>query len=121
MPSRLRSIFKRKKKKKKEPEVTVFGEPIIEEKKETIRGKIKQNWRTVTKSLPKIKPKSKLRLSFLLKVKRIIAGLLTVLYAIATIMLIPDSVALLFFATFFILLDYLWKTRMVRWVEEVEK
>ena len=114
----LRSLFKRKK-KKKEKETTIFGEPIKEDKKESSRGNFKKDLKQVFAGL---KPKRKIKIKFLLKIKRTLAGLLFILYSVSSLMLIPEPYALLFISTAFILLDYLWKTKRSKWtIVEAEK
>jgi len=98
-------LFKRKKK------LTPWGEVIVKEKKRPNPASFKA-WvsgnlrRTSTLFQP-----PKIHLRFLLKGKRFFAGGLCFVYLIVTLFALPNLISLLFFATFFILLDYLWKTR----------
>jgi len=112
------SFWKRKKKKKDDPELTVFGEPVEEEEEESSSEQVRRGFRQVLSGL---KPKRKIRLRFLLTFKRIIAGFLFIIYFLASLMLLPEAYAILFFATSFIMLDYLWKTRRIQWIPPDEK
>lgn len=115
---KLFSWFRRKKKKKeKEEELTIFGEPIKKETEKSSRSFRKD----LKQVLSGFKPKRKIRFKHLLKLKRILAGCLFLMYSIISVMVIPEPFALLFFATSFILLDYLWKTRNIQWFKEEDE
>lgn len=70
--------------------------------------------KTVVVAIPKPKVKRKIRIPFLRRFKRIIAGFMLIINFLSGIMSLSTNivpVAILFLPTSFILLDYLWKTR----------
>lgn len=115
-------IFKRKKKKKDE-QLSIFGEPIVETPKEnkgSFKSYVTGGLRRFRRKTGKTAPQRKIRFKYLLKIKRVFAGLLCIMYLLSFLTSIPQYAAILFFATFFFLLDYLWKTRRVKWVKETD-
>lgn len=127
-PSKIRSLLKRFvslfKHKKKKPEYTPWGEKVKSEPKKSNPTSFKV-W--VSNTLGGISrrasqffqpPKSKIHIKWLLKSKRILSGILCFIYLIAFFTSLPNPISLMFFATFFIFLDYLWKTRRIDWVKD---
>ena len=105
------------------PEKTVFGEPILEEKKvdkASFKVFITDGFRAFRLKLSGLVPKNKIRLRYLLKFKRVLAGLLCVVYLCTFAVILFNPVSVVFLLTSFILLDYLWKTRLVKWVVDEE-
>ena len=114
-------MFKRNKKNEKEP-LTPWGEPIIEEEKTEDKTSFKTyvsgGLRSFRQKLSGFTPQSKIRIKYLLKAKRGLAGILFMLNILTFAVSIPDISSIIFFLTSFILLDYLWKTRRVEWISD---
>lgn len=112
--SKLFSKLRRKLWKKKEPKKTVFGEVIEEVKVESTGEKIKKKLRSL--SFPK--KRYRVKIGAFLRIKRLIAGVLFVIYVFASIFLFPHPAMIFFVLTAFIILDYILKTRIMRWVKD---
>lgn len=114
-------MFKRDKNKKNEVKLSVFGEPISEEKpvdKSSFKSYVVDGWRSFGQKFSGLMPQSKIQIKYLLKFKRGLAGLLCIMYLFTFAAVFPDLISILFILTFFILLDYCWKTRIVKWVKD---
>lgn len=111
-------LFSRKKKeKKKEEDKTVFGLPFEEEKKE-----YKPSFRErVSQSFSIFSTRRKFNIPSFMRVRRIIAGVLFIIYAIVSLMSLTEPYSLLFIGTAFILFDYMRQTRRIEWVRKVEE
>lgn len=111
-----------KRNKKKEPEKTVFGEPIQEVEEPEDRSSFKvyvlDGLRSFRLKLSGLTPKNKIRIKYLLKFKRFLAGLLCVVYLCTFVVIIFNPISVVFLLTSFILLDYCWKTRLVKWISD---
>lgn len=103
----------RRKKKKKEKEKTIFGEPLPKEKKES-RESFRQRF-------PIFSNRKKLNIPSFMKFKRILAGLLFIIYALVSLMSLSETYSLLFIGTAFILFEYMRETRKSQWVKQVEE
>lgn len=94
------NLFKRKKKEAEDP----FGTQSQVQKESRKTRSV--SWSRFSNPFSK-----RYRIGFLLKVKRVIAGLLLIVNVITAFMAIENTASFFFLLTAFILLDYLWKTR----------
>lgn len=124
MVGKLRNLFRRRK-KKKESEIGVFGVPIVIpekiENKNSFIAYTKNGFNSFKRVMGRLAPKRKYRIKYLLKVKRIFAGLLCIIYLFSWLTTIPAYISIFFFLTWFFLLDYIWKTRLIKWVSGEEE
>lgn len=119
MWEKLRQKFKRK---EKEEEKTPWGEPIEKKRiedpnsfKNYVKSKLGFFSRLSSKyKTAQMRSKSNSRL---LKLRRIIAGFLALIYLMSFIVSLPGYVSIMFFLTFYIMLDYLWRTRIFSWFQ----
>lgn len=113
----MRSLFKRKK-KNEEPKTTIFGEPIIITPKKENKNSFKNYLKGGVTGFKNRAPKRRIRIRHFTKMKRVLAGSLCLIYLLTFIATLPNAVSLLFLATFFITLDYIWNTRIIKWTKE---
>lgn len=118
---KLKSLFKRK---KKEEEQTPWGEPIKKppkENKKSFISYLRSGGSGFKNRFSEIAPENKIHIKYLLKVKRVLAGFLCIVYFFSFLLTVPNSISIMFFITSFLFLDYLWKTRVVKWVRGEEE
>lgn len=110
--------------KKKDDEDNPFTKPTVKQKREdaaSFRSYLKtfhRNWSGRLSSDVGFLGRKKIHMRFLRQGKRVTATLLFFLYLVLGVVAVPNPMALLFFFTSFLLLDYLWKSRRVEWKKE---
>lgn len=111
------SKLRRKKKKKKEEEKTPYGLPIEKETQE-YRPSFRER---VSQSFSIFSTRRKFNIPSFMRVRRILAGVLCIIYSIVSLMSLTETYSLLFIGTAFILFDYMRQTRKIEWVKKVDE
>jgi len=100
-----------KRKKKKKEKKTIFGEDVVEEES---REPFMQRF-SIFSNRPK------LVLPSFMRFRRILAGLLFIIYALVSLMSLTEIYSLLFIGTAYILFEYMRETRKIKWTKKVEE
>jgi len=121
MVNRIRAWFNRNKVEK--PKKTPWDEDIIEEEKKpdpnSFGNYAKGGFRNIGKRFSRPPKKPSRRRSIFMSIKRIIAGGLSIIFFF-TFLTNPslDFVSITFFINAYLLVDYIWNTRILKWIVE---
>lgn len=119
-----KSIFNRKKKKESEKNKNPWTRKVEVKKVEdptSFKFFVKGTFKNFNLKYSRFGGR-KFHISFLLRIKRIIAATFFFIFFIAALISYPNILCLLFFGSAYLHLDYVWKTRRFKWkVKENEE